>query len=127
MPNIPYRTAINPSMMNIARSTPLKSGLRSLLGLGNVNNIAASTTRGINWSSLLNNTSKTIGVVKEAIPIVKEVKPMFNNMRSLLKVASVFKDNTDIQKTEPSNNIKTTNSINNHSSINTQNEPNFFL
>ena len=131
MPNIPYTPAINNMAINnaapLVRRSTLGSGLRSLFGLGGTQNVAAAS-RGINWSSLLNNTSKTIGVVKEAIPIVKEVRPMFNNMRSMLKVASVFKDNTDIPTKESSANIKnTTNSSNNYSSNISQNEPNFFL
>ena len=141
MPNMSYGPMLNSTMaMNsipstMARGSSLGSGLRSLLGLGGTRNLAGGVSRGINWSSLLNNTSKTLGVVREAIPIVKEVGPMMNNMKSMLKVASVFKDATDVNSentsNDRSNNIKsTTDNFNNQSSTKTnitQNEPNFFL
>lgn len=141
MPNMSYGPMLNSTMaMNsipstMARGSSLGSGLRSLLGLGGARNLAGGVSRGINWSSLLNNTSKTLGVVREAIPIVKEVGPMMNNMKSMLKVASVFKDATDVNSentsNDRSNNIKsTTDNFNNQSSTKTnitQNEPNFFL
>lgn len=141
MPNMSYGPMLNSTMaMNsipstMARGSSLDSGLRSLLGLGGARNLAGGFSRGINWSSLLNNTSKTLGVVREAIPIVKEVGPMMNNMKSMLKVASVFKDATDVNSentsNDRSNNIKsTTDNFNNQSSTKTnitQNEPNFFL
>ena len=98
MPNMSYGPILNSTMAinsipsTMARGSSLGSGLRSLLGLGGARNLAGGVSRGINWSSLLNNTSKTLGVVREAIPIVKEVGPMMNNMKSMLKVASVFKD-----------------------------------
>lgn len=141
MPNMSYGPMLNSTMaMNsipstMARGSSLGSGLRSLLGIGGARNLAGGVSRGINWSSLLNNTSKTLGVVREAIPIVKEVGPMMNNMKSMLKVASVFKDATDVNSentsNDRSNNIKsTTDNFNNQSSTKTnitQNEPNFFL
>lgn len=133
MPNVSHGPMLNSTM---TRGASLGSGIRSLLGLGNARNFAGGVSRGINWSSLLNNTSKTLSVVREAIPIVKEVGPMMNNMKSMLKVASVFKDATDVNNEHKSNNninnnIKsTTDNFNNQSSTENnimQNEPNFFL
>ena len=133
MPNVSYGPMLNSTM---TRGASLGSGIRSLLGLGNARNFAGGVSRGINWSSLLNNTSKTLSVVREAIPIVKEVGPMMNNMKSMLKVASVFKDATDVNNEhKPNNNINnniksTTDNFNNQSSTENnimKNEPNFFL
>ena len=126
MPNVSYGPMLNSTM---TRGASLGSGIRSLLGLGNARNFAGGVSRGINWSSLLNNTSKTLSVVREAIP-------MMNNMKSMLKVASVFKDATDVNNEHKTNNninnnIKsTTDNFNNQSSTENnimQNEPNFFL
>ena len=109
MPNVSYGPMLNSTM---TRGASLGSGIRSLLGLGNARNFAGGVSRGINWSSLLNNTSKTLSVVREAIPIVKEVGPMMNNMKSMLKVASVFKDATDVNNEhKPNNNINNNNKI----------------
>ena len=126
MPNVSYGPMLNSTM---TRGASLGSGIRSLLGLGNARNFAGGVSRGIN-------TSKTLSVVREAIPIVKEVGPMMNNMKSMLKVASVFKDATDVNNEHKTNNninnnIKsTTDNFNNQSSTENnimQNEPNFFL
>ena len=112
----------------------LGGGLRSLLGLGGR---GSAIGRGIYWTSLLNNTSKTIGVVKEAIPIVKEAGPMLRNMKSIIKVASVFKDETDTTGGGTDGDVKSTTTDlgngtystdnSNLSSNYNSNEPNFFL
>lgn len=51
--------------------------------------------RGVNWGGLITNASKTLNVVNQAIPLVRQVGPMVNNMKSMLRVASIFKDETD--------------------------------
>ena len=81
--------------------------------------------KNINWGTLFNNTSKALGVVNQALPIVKQAGPMFNNMRSMLRVASAFKDVTD------SNNKKTTSNKTSNYNLNNRyqysNSPNFFI
>lgn len=126
------------NMMGPMMGVPLRSagggGLRSLLGLGS--RAASTGTSGFNFTSLLNGASKTLGVVKDAIPVVKEVGPMMNNMRSMLKIASVFKDETDTTKKEgtTSSNIASSNTSSNNTTTQkveytnqTNNQPNFFL
>ena len=94
--------------------------------------------RKINWSNLLNNTSKTLGVINQAIPIVRQTGPMISNMRSMLKVASAFKDETNYTTNNSSNttnNVKSNNepinkpiiSEEKDTNINTSTLPNFFL
>lgn len=102
--------------------------LSRLTGLGGL--------RSFNWQGLLTNTSKTLNVINQAIPIVKQVGPMYNNMKSMLRIASLFKDETDptpkkeIQKKEFP---ETNNIVNNEQKENTittdsySNTPNFFI
>lgn len=136
-----------PSMMGIGNPQVIqapRSGnfLSSLFGLGGRNPNAGgllSGVRSINFGNILNNTSKALGVVRDAIPIVKEVGPMMNNMKSMLKIASIFKDETDTNNNTniTSNNIEKTQDIEvnkNDTSITStttnkinNNEPNFFL
>ena len=124
------------NMMGPMMGAPLRSagggGLRSLLGLGRT----STGTSSFNFTSLLNGASKTLGVVKDAIPVVKEVGPMMNNIRSMLKIASVFKDETDTTKKEgtTSSNIASSNTSSNNTTTQkveytnqTNNQPNFFL
>ncbi len=146
MPSVPYQMGI-PMTLGRGFTAPLgassaSSGLRSILGHRGPGGILSSL-RGINWSSMLGNTSRALGVVKEAIPIVKEVGPMMNNMRSMLKIASVFKDETDIgqssNKYSKNNNTAIENSSKNQTEkkvdeestkqeyISNENNPNFFL
>ena len=93
------------SMMRGAGAMGARGGLGSLFGIGRTAGAGAGS---FNLGSLLNGASKALGVVNQAIPIVKEVGPMMNNMRSMLKIASIFKDETD------SSNSKTTTNTNNN-------------
>lgn len=54
-----------------------------------------SALRSLNWGGFINNASKTLGVINQTIPLVRQVGPMVNNMKSMLRVASIFKDETD--------------------------------
>lgn len=55
-----------------------KVGLLSKFG-----NIA----KGFSFSSFLDGTQKTLGVINQAIPIVYQVKPMFRNAKTMFKIA----------------------------------------
>lgn len=99
--NMPF---VNPyNAVGAASALPRTGGLLSKLGL-----------RNINFGNILTNTSKTLNVINQAIPVVKQVGPMFNNMKSMLKVASLFND-----ATSPSNN--NSNTQNNNSTNNSSN------
>lgn len=131
MPN-PYMQIpnINPMMTRGINNIGAMGGLSKGASMSKAGGLL-SGIRGLNWPSMLNNVSKTLGVVKEAIPVVKEVRPMMHNMRSMLKIASVFNDETtsNTQNTnKPQTNNKPTDSISTSttSSIKT-NTPNFFL
>lgn len=92
--------------------------------------------RTFNWQGLLTNTSKTLNVINQAIPIVKQVGPMYNNMKSMLRIASLFKDETDPtpkKETLKKEISKTNNIIDYEQKENTitkdsySNVPNFFI
>lgn len=104
--NMPF---VNPyNAVGVASALPRTGGLLSKLGL-----------RNINFGNILTNTSKTLNVINQAIPVVKQVGPMFNNMKSILKVASLFND-----ATTPSNNNNNNNSSNNKVNNETSGERN---
>lgn len=120
--NMPFTNPYN--AMGIAQAIPKSGGLLSKLGL-----------RNINFGNILTNTSKTLNVINQAIPVVKQVGPMFNNMKSMLKVASLFNDATTPTNNTKNNNTKNTTNIenNNNTKENTttnnsySNSPNFFI
>lgn len=119
--NMPFTNPYN--AMGITQAIPKSGGLLSKLGL-----------RNINFGNILTNTSKTLNVINQAIPVVKQVGPMFNNMKSMLKVASLFNDATTPTNSTRNNNTKNTANIeNNKTKENTttnnsySNSPNFFI
>lgn len=119
---------------------PLGMGLRGaamapkagLLGrLGGV----TGAVKGINWGGLLNNASRTLGVINQAIPVVKQAGPMLNNMKSMMRLATAFKNETSPKNKNINNDIeKSTEVINNYKNeekkeIDNINDymPNFFI
>ena len=40
----------------------------------------------VSFSSILNGTSKTLGVINQAIPVFYQIKPIWNNARTMLRV-----------------------------------------
>ena len=107
-----YNMPLN--MATRAAASTRGAGLFSRLGLGNI----FSGLRRVNWGGLINNTSRTLGIINQTIPLVRQVGPMVNNMRSMLKVASIFKDETDTPTTTKSTSTKTTNTTNQTSTTN---------
>lgn len=84
---------------------------------------------GVNFNELLNQTSKTLNVINQAIPIIYQIRPLINNTKTIFKIANIIKDdgpsnskydNTNIN----SNKINETKKEELSSSIN---EPTFFL
>lgn len=72
----------------------------------------------INWSTFLNNTQKTLNIINQAIPVVYQIKPMYNNAKTIFKVISAVRttdnidniDNADKkEKAKVSNNTFTSN------------------
>ena len=142
-PNMTYgpmmRASAMPMMSMHAGRAGLGGGLKSLLGLSGRG--AAAGARGISWSALLGNASRALNVVNQAIPIVKEAGPMISNMKSMIKIASIFKDETDSTTVRTQNNASQNNNQPEISNItkesdtissttinqNNNNEPNFFL
>lgn len=87
--------------------------------------------RGLNWSSILNNTQKTLGIVNQAIPMFKQMSPVVKNAKTMFKIMNEFK------KEDTSSNVvnSTVNSTSNdnYTAINQEDEksynngPTFFL
>ena len=56
---------------------------------------------GINWGTILTNTQKTLNIVNQTIPVIKQMGPVVNNAKTMFKVMNEFK------KTEPNTNNNT--------------------
>ena len=49
-----------------------------------------SFLKSISWGSFLDGTSKTLGVFNQTIPLVYQVKPLFNNVKTLFKISNIM-------------------------------------
>ena len=110
--------------------------------LGAVSNASSSTGLfsrlfgGGKLSSFINGTQKTLGIINQAIPLVKQVSPVFKNAKTMFKVMNEFKRVGKPSATQ--NNVNNSNSTNNNDSgistnensetiSNNINGPTFFL
>ena len=55
---------------------------------------------GINWSSFLSNTQKTLNIVNQTIPVIKQAKPVINNAKTMFKIMNEFKKVDTPKKTK---------------------------
>ncbi|MBS7020697.1 MAG: hypothetical protein KH135_02340 [Firmicutes bacterium] len=63
-------------------AAPVKKGIFSSLTGG---------LKGINWGNILNNTQRTLNIVNQAIPAVKQITPVMKNARTMFQVMNEFK------------------------------------
>ena len=47
----------------------------------------------VTFSSILNGTSKTLGVINQAIPVFYQIKPIWNNARTMFRVVRGLNSN----------------------------------
>lgn len=75
---------------------------------------------GINWSSILTNTQKSLGIINQAIPLVYQVKPIVNNAKTMFKIAGIVNN-----KVDNSENNVTANKVEHHTY--NKNKPIFYI
>ena len=98
--NIPYY-----NMMPMARAMTMP--LRGASG-----GLFSRLFSGLNFSSILSNTQKTLNLVNQAIPIVKQINPFVKNAKTMFRVINEFKKVDD--KPNSDLNISSTNQTNKH-------------
>lgn len=90
--------------------------------------LGRSTTAGaskITFSSILNGASKTLGVINQAIPVAYQIKPIWNNAKTMFRVVKGLNSKDD--QTNSTNSINQT--INKNNSVQKKeqtNAPTFF-
>ena len=75
----------------------------------------------INWGNLLNNTQKTLNVINQAIPVYYQMKPIYNNAKTMFRLIGSFNDKSN---NTPSQTNTTNSSVDNEKNI--SNKPIFF-
>ena len=66
-----------------------------------------SLLKNIKWGSILDGTSKTLGVINQAIPVVYQVKPIINNAKTMFKIANIMntpQEEKEVEKTPANTN-----------------------
>ena len=89
---------------------------------------------GITLSGILNGTQRALNFANQAIPLVKQVKPMLGNAKTMFKVMNEFKkaenprNNVKKSNVNKMANIETTNEVSNDvQELNYSNGPTFFM
>lgn len=99
----------NPYFYNIPINMhPQRVGLLSRLFNG----------QNISFSGILNSTQKVLNVANQTIPLVKQIKPVVGNMKTMFKVMNEFKKNDKFSNNHVNAN---TNQKNNSYDYNTNN------
>jgi len=84
-----------------------------------------------NWSSLLNNTQKTLNIINQAIPVFYQIKPIWNNTKTIFKIMGAMKEDDSNKRANNSyskDQNKVTRIHNNvQNNFGNDNTPNFFL
>ena len=123
-----YGFNFNPSFMrNTAPiQMPIYNSIQSQATIPRISSLFRDRTPGvgianpskITFSGILNGASKTLGVINQAIPVFYQVKPIWNNAKTMFKVVKGLnsKDsvpsttapmNNNIQKNESKSNAPT--------------------
>lgn len=86
---------------------------------------------GLNWSTILSGTQKTLNIANQAIPLVKQMTPVMKNAKTMFHIMNEFKkvDTPPTTKDTESNNSKKEVNTNTESTRTSHNEggPTFFI
>lgn len=74
------------------------------------------------FNSFLNNTQRTLGIINQAIPIVYQIRPIWNNAKTMFRIMGALNEDNDQEHTQ----IKQNKNENTNHKI-TTNQPQFFL
>lgn len=93
-------------------------------------NIKLAKTSIFNFSELLNKTQRTLNIVNQALPIFYQIKPLWNNTKTILKIANIINEKPKEIRKQTVNQNNKKNEIENNTKQTTKkqyNEPVFFL
>lgn len=83
----------------------------------NQNTSILSLLKNIKWGSILDGTSKTLGVINQAIPVIYQVKPIINNAKTMFNIAKIINTPQEEVNQKQATTIQT----------NTNNSPIFYI
>lgn len=81
---------------------------------------------GINWGTILSNTQKTLNIINQAIPVIKQAGPIVNNAKTMFKIMNEFKKvDVPLRKKEVDKSAIVKDEVNH--TVSNQNNPVFFI
>jgi hypothetical protein len=90
--------------------------------------LAPLARHGINWSGLLNGTQKTLNIINQAIPVFYQVKPIWNNAKTMFRlIGEMGKLNNNNRDSTSANTNTTTVNNGSNQSESQNNGPRFFI
>ena len=99
----------NPMYYNNPYSFP-NQGMHNVAKRGIFSSLFAANK--INWSTLLNNTQKTLNVINQAIPVYYQIKPICANAKTMLRMVSALKENDNTNNNDTNFSLNNTNKKN---------------
>lgn len=81
----------------------------------------ANLAKGFSFSTFLDGTQKTLGVINQAIPIVYQVKPIFKNAKTMFRIAD------ELNKPASVDNSSNTSVVESVSKVESTNKPIFYI
>lgn len=79
----------------------------------------------INFSSIINGTTKTLNIINQAIPMFKQVSPIIQNAKTMFSVMNEFKKIEPVQNQNVTKNTYT--KIEDEKHYQNNNYPTFFI
>ena len=93
------------------------------------NSFAPIAKTKFSWGSLLNGTQKTLNIINQAIPVFYQVKPIWNNAKTMFRVigemGKINNSNNNNRGNTSTTNTNTT-TVNNQTAT-VDNNPKFFI
>ena len=82
-----------------------------------------------NFSQILNGTQKTLNIINQAIPLFYQIRPIWNNVRTMFRVVGALKEEDDASHPFASHmkDGKTEQTATHPSAIQSHNQPQFFV
>lgn len=68
-----------------------------------------SNFKNIKLSNILDGTQKTLSIINQAIPVIYQIKPLYQNAKTAFKVVNSFKNETKKESIKKENNRNITN------------------
>ncbi len=90
-----------PNFANISYAAPYgASAFGSTVGRGSLFSRLFGGISRLNFSNILGTTQRTLGVINQAIPVFYQIKPIWNNAKTMFRVMGALREDDSPTPTE---------------------------